>query len=362
MGILGRHKVKLIIAIPILIYFIWGYFGFTCTWIPGEYDTETKTYKVFWYQEGFACRNGHFRIKAYTPFKKHGLCDTSGRLVIPFRYDKIGDVETGGLLTFTNNDKQGVINLKQEVILKPEWYYIALYKNEIYATKHVSPKLKLRMLLHNDGKPVFTDTVAVLANVELEDRRVHRVAFSLKDSVSYIYFGDSGKVLTLDYFAHSYLFLGEGASAIMVINGKRYEKDQLTHTSMISMSGEALLPSEYDYICGLYTDEINPSRTLFRIGKQNLEGIYSAVQKRWIWPPSPVKISKDYNFPLFTLQSDDGKTRYVDENGTLIVSERVKVTGNVREYLNFRVNKKDYYLKYDSEECKFYWYRGYKNK
>ena len=330
--------------------------GFPSGYVPGRYDAENKTYNVFWGKTRFVCQNGYFRIKFYTPFKKHGLCDTNGRVIIPFRYDDIGDLEANGLLTFRRNNKLGVINLKQEIIVSPEWDRVSNYENEIYAGKGTAPNAEY-VLLDLTGKPIFTDTAFVLGNVELQHNRTHRFAFALKDTVSYLYFGDGQQVLSLDYFAHSYKFLGDDTATVMLIYGPKQKGQSKPKVAVVGMTGEELLPLEFDYVHEFFTYKDYPVNNLLLIGKRGSEGIYDINQKKWIWPLFHGKIDREYARPLFRLTSENGTTRYIDAHGTVILSEKISVINRQGDELLFVRNKQRYRMRYDKASEKFIWYK-----
>jgi len=355
MSVFGKHKAKLITAALLLTLLIWWLMGVPGGYIPGRYDAESKTYDVFWDKKGFVCQNGYFRIKFYTPFKKYGLCDTNGRVIIPFRYDNIGDLEPNGLLTFTRNKKLGVINLKQEIIAPPEWDRISIYEKEIYAGKGTAPNAEY-VLLGLTGKPIFTDTVFVLGNVALQHNRSHRFAFALKDTVSYIYFGDGQKILTLDYFAQSYKFLGDDTATVMVIYGQKQKGRSKSKVAVVGMTGEELLPLEFDYVQEFAKPENVLVTNLLLIGKRPSEGMYDINQKKWIWPLFPGKIDREYAIPLFRLKSEKGKIRYIDAHGTVILSEKISVISWQGNELLFVRNNQHYRMRYDKAREKFIWY------
>lgn len=359
MGIF-RHKAIPIIAISILIYFVWGHFGFAGAWVPGKYDAQTDIYNVFWYKEGFACHNGYFRIKFYTPFKKHGLCAINGRVVIPFLYDNLEDVEDSGPIAILKNGKRGAVDKLNNVIAKAEWDNIRIYQNEIYVSKGKFPDIADRELLDKTGQPIFVDKPIRLGDWMLKKDAPVRMAFALKDSVSYIYFANHQKVIRYPYYIASYAPPASAWSRAFAITGSRNKEAQEVHYALLDTAGSEILPLAYDYIKSLYDYEETEWVNIYLIRKDGKQGIYDANTRKWTVPLAAYRIRKDYNLPLFTLESENGKMRYVDVYGTLIFSEKVTVKGNVREYVNFRLNEKDYYLKYDKDKGKFYWYRGTK--
>ena len=108
---------------------IWWLLGFPNGTLPGRYNPETNTFDVWWDKTGFVCKNGYFRMKFFTPWKKHGLCDTAGHVIVPFRYDYVDDMRINGLVLVGNKGKYGVRNSRGEVVVPVEYPYIKIQKD-----------------------------------------------------------------------------------------------------------------------------------------------------------------------------------------------------------------------------------------
>jgi len=111
-------------AIPILIYFIWGYFGFAGAWIPGKYDAEKKEYRIFWSFGVESYNKGASPIMIFTPFKRYGMIDTIGHVIIPFKYAYLSSPHYANHNLISAEDlegKLGAINKKGEIIIPFEY-------------------------------------------------------------------------------------------------------------------------------------------------------------------------------------------------------------------------------------------------
>jgi len=88
-------------------------------------------------------------------------------------------------------------------------------------------------------------------------------------------------------------------------------------------------------------------------------GVYNTHLKKWILPLQFNDISiSDEEFPLIKAKRNlDKNYFYYDFNGNLILSEKLEIEYEGREYLIFNKNGTQYQMKYNKEKQKFIWHK-----
>ena len=377
-----KHKIWLIaLAIPILIYFIWGHFGFAGAWVPGKYDAEKQQYKVFW---GLGDKlifysNGTFRIAGYTPEFKQGLIDTTGKVVIPFLYKKVEQRTALGenLYVITNKSgKKGIINNKYKTIIPMEYDGIESIKPDF---NFIMLKNGKSALLDKNGKEILPAQYSSVFYPDVSSSKPFIIAE--KTTESYFVFPETKKQINQKFITIEFLFLPNNTVLINGILSKelkktnhkiilgnyynrsyeKYKKVKINETDFVNhyygifdSNGEALLPLEYDYI-GIFEN-----KKFAVVEKNHKMGIYNINVKDWLAKLSFSNIDKlPQNLPLFMLQDSENKKYYIDENGTIILSNKTNVThiDANGHYLIFTKNKNRYKMQYNKDKQKFTWHK-----
>lgn len=375
----------IVIAIPILIYFIWGYFGFAGAWIPGKYDKENKQYNVFW---GLGtkltyCNKGTFRIVFYTPFKRAGLIDTNGKVLIPFLYKKVFyDTYYSGrslnyFLAENLDGKFGAINKGNQVIIPFEYDKSPYpYPNGHYLRWEKNNK---RGLSNRNGMVVPSEYSGFVMPYE------HANPFTIAGQNNYCYFIflDSKRLkkdfVVYSYSAHRDYIVIEGVKSddldsniwINKIDAVKPEKAEKNRQVIINKQklanlyygvfdtlGKEILPLKYDTI-----KYFGGKNGAYLVKKNNKVGVFNVIKKEWEYLPKYKQLEYLNGYlPLTKIQKTKGtKPYWVDDNGVVILSGRIKVveinlaTPYAQEYLVFIKNKKRYKLEYDGNS--FIWYR-----
>lgn len=122
--------------IPVKLNSKWGIVGENGYILPCEYDTEFNLNPKY---PGliYVLKNG-----------KSGLIDTTGKIIIPCKYDKINSLSKGRL-TYMNNKKMGIDSENGKVIIPAEYDWLS----EAYITGKVVVKNDNKFgVLDSDGK------------------------------------------------------------------------------------------------------------------------------------------------------------------------------------------------------------------
>lgn len=61
------------------------------------------------------------RIYAYTPFKKQGMIDSTGKIVISFSYDVVAGISNDNTSMVINNNKKGIVSTQNKIIVPVEY-------------------------------------------------------------------------------------------------------------------------------------------------------------------------------------------------------------------------------------------------
>lgn len=327
-------------------------------YIPGNYDAATNTYNVFWYKKGFACANGLFRVRWYIPFKKHGLCDTSGRIIIPVRYDNIGDINSNGLIRVKMKDKFGVINVNNQVVVPCKWPLIKIKDNYLltYDSANYTGDSRRVQALDLSGKPIFPESrMKCIVDYYVNEYNTNPFLIAINDSHSFIYFFESKRLLTKPVVLKAYHHLGQKAKMAHVMIAEGNADSSKSVYGLMNKEGTFLLGFDHDFVESTIND-------LFIVQKQNLFGLYDAKVKEWVLPikyqGGGISVKLDGN--LIGIKNKK-KFRYMDRNGTVILSEKIYIGDYNNEVVNYYQNHKPFHLIYDPAKGRFYWYEGLKN-
>ena len=337
---------------------IWWLLVFPKGTLPGRYNPETNTFDVWWDKTGFVCENGYFRMKFFTPWKKHGLCDTAGHVIVPFRYDYVGDMRTNGLVLVGNKGKYGVRNSQGEVVVPVEYPYIKIQKDYIRASADSAggmAGMKSRAF-DRTGRPIFPEEwVDYLIGSHAYPPAEDNFLVAVKDTVSYFYFFATERLLKKNIRLTAYRPLDQNTRAAYVtIAGPLSEKGPSRY-GLMDVAGSDLLLHQYDYIKMLTND-------VFLVQQGNLFGVYDAKSSEWVLPVryfgghTSVKLAGH----LVGIKRDN-RFRYMDRQGRVILSERNTVLNFNDSVLNFlHPNGQSYHPLYNEDKARFYWYRGTK--
>lgn len=347
-------------AALLLIYFAWGRYGFYGARVLGYYDADKKVYRTFWGAgTNLKCVNGTCRILFYTPFTKHGIIDTTGKLTVPFKYDMIFEEEKNGLFYVQNNGKYGVINAKNKVIVPAEYQYLKI--NDYYIRASLDDGIgsqKIKSCVYDfNGKPIFPVTwLHSLMFNENDTNNTNPFLIGGFDAVSYIYFFRSKEIKIKNTRIHSYYALDENAKETYVVITKPTSETQERRYFLMDKSGNDLLTDEYDFIESVKNDT-------FLIQQNNKFGLFDAIHRQWILPINYFKndISVMLNGHLIGVKKGNS-FRYSDKQGNVILSEKNQIINFNNEMIHFKhINGKNYHLIYNEEKNCFLWYKDTKS-
>lgn len=358
MSIANRHIVKAVAALLGVATVIWWLLGFPNGILPGQYNPETNGFDVWWDKIGFACENGYFRTRFYTPWKKHGLCDTAGHVIVPFRYDYVDDMHTNDLVLVGNKGKYGVVNSQNEVVVPVEYPYIKIQKDYIRAsTDSVGGMAGMKSRVFDlSGKPIFPkEWVDYLIGSRAYPPGKDHFLVAVKDSLSYLYFFETKRLLKKNIRLTAYYPLDENTQNAYVTVASSLSDSDPTRYGLMDLLGKDLLFNQYDYIQALTND-------VFLVQQGNLFGIYDAKSNEWVLPVRYFGGHISVRFAGHLVGIKRGKRfRYMDRQGKVILSEQNTVLNFNDSVLNFlHPNGQRYHLQYNEDKARFYWYRGTK--
>ena len=370
-------------AIPTIIYFIWGYFGFAGAWIPGKYDAEKKQYNVFWGlgQKLIFTEKGTFRFYLYTPFKRQGLIDTNGKVIIPFKYKRVFyDTYYSGryleyFLAENIDGKFGAINKENKIVIPfeydkspypyPDNHYLKWQKGN---KQGLSNKSKMILPAEYSGFTMPYDYADPFTIAE-------------KNNFCYFVFPDGTKIKK-NFFPYSYTSINEQTIILESIKSSDLDKniwiteidkidtqekkynEQVLINKKISADifygifnnvGNEILPLDYELIDYFHKD------SLYKVKKDGLVGVFDLNTKNWKFPIKYQQLEYLNGYlPLTKIQRSATENEYwIDNNGVVILSGKTKVVeiNLTKEYLIFSKNRKRYKLEFESESKKFIWYK-----
>lgn len=393
-------------VIPTLIYFIWGYFGFAGAWIPGKYDAEKKKYKVFWGLVNLPSRNATCRIYLYTPFRRQGLIDTTGKVIIPFKYKSVDFARfDGNLISAENVDgKYGLLN-KNNKIIQP-FIYTSELKNPIYGifsyfTSEINGKQALIdslgtqilpaeyseiLMPYHSTIPYLVTSKGLYSAIRFPDGKEIKKDYlitdtSYPDSNDYIkIFGVKSTDLDKNLWSIKTIETPDNPDLdkkylnLESTENSKYFNDGYTYVSinkskpikqwfaLYNKKGEELLPLKFDDILWLRYGITWVEKPLIVVKQKGKWGLYNAKQNHWLLPISFQEIKQDVDekLPLIKVRKNTiGNYSYYDLNGKLILSENIEVHyyDDGREYLIFYKNGNRYKMQYNKEKQKFIWHK-----
>ena len=358
MRLFNRHIFKAAATLPGIAAVIWWLLGFPNGTLPGRYHPETNTFDVWWDKTGFACEKGYFRIKFYTPWKKHGLCDTAGHVIVPFRYDYVDDMRTNSLVLVGNKGKYGVVNSQGEVVVPVEYPYIKIQKDYIRASADSAggmAGMKSRAF-DLSGKPIFPEEwVDYLIGSHAYPPAKDDFLVAVKDTLSYFYFFATERLLKKNIRLTAYHPLDEKARTAYVTIAGPPSGSGPTRYGLMDLLGKDLLLNQYDCIKILTND-------VFLVQQGNLFGIYDAKSSEWMLPVRYFGGHTSVGLAGHLVGIKRGnRFRYMDRQGRVILSERNTVLNFNDSVLNFlHSNGQSYHLLYNEDKARYYWYRGTK--
>jgi len=140
-------------------------------------------------------------------------------------------------------------------------------------------------------------------------------------------------------------------------------KNLSVYHGLFDSLGKEILPLKYDKI-ERYQDKNDlewddKNLICYRVKKNEKWGVYNTHLKKWILPLQFNDISiSDEEFPLIKAKRNlDKNYFYYDFNGNLILSEKLEIEYEGREYLIFNKNGTQYQMKYNKEKQKFIWHK-----
>lgn len=373
------------LAISILIYFVWGYFGFAGAWVPGKYDEKSKTYHVLWGlgQTLVYTEKETFRIEFFTPFKRQGLIDTNGKLIIPFLYKHVhySTYNSGTYLNYflaqNTKDKIGAIDKENNIIIPFEydkWPYT------FSGGRYLKWEKDNKVGLSDPDKMIIP---AEYSFVSMAGEFPHPFFIAVKNNYCYFIF-PNGQKLKKNFYPYSlsinedqYVmmkaiksaaidqntwvtdidlhYIREAPIPIKVIINKK----KLVNVScgILDLKGNEILPADYDNI------EYFGKTEMYLIRKNDKVGVFDLENRSWKFPLEYNEI--EYlgpDFPLTRIRKNKYENEYwVDNNGTQILSSKTKVIKVFSEWMNhyliFSKNNKSYKMEYDRDTENFKWYQ-----
>ena len=400
-------KLFIALATPILIYFIWGYFGFAGAWIPGKYDAKETEYRIFWSFGVESYNKGACAIMMFTPFKRYGMIDTTGHVIIPFKYAYLSSPHYANhnLISAEDlNGKLGAINRKNEIVIPFEYDKLKRRNsktrdNYTYFSlgEFAWSKGNKRALFDTLGKqilpPEFTSFRFIYGGYSPYERRwVNvRTPYFIADKGNHCYFVlENGDKIRYDFISTESYEINPKRKELWVeavptknldenlweITDYHYTytdtdkkvsinemKNLSLYQGLFDSLGNVILPLEYDKI-EEYQDRNDldwddENRICYRVKKNGKWGVYNTHSKKWILSLqfSEIVIFNE-KLPLIKARRNSTENySYYDLNGNLILSEKVEIEYQGTEYLIFSKNQIRYKLQYDKEKQKFIWYK-----
>jgi|GEM_PF-2464863 len=405
---LSKTKIWLItLATPILIYFIWGYFGFAGAWIPGKYDKKETEYRIFWSYGVESYNKGACAIMIFTPFKRCGMIDTTGKVIIPFKYSYLSDPHFANhnLISAEDlNGKLGAINKRNEIVIPFEYDKLKRRNgktrdNYIYFSlgEFAWSKDGKRALFDTLGKQILPPEYSKFrfiytAYSNYENRWVNaRTPYFIADKGNHCYFVlENGKKIKYDFISTESFVINSKRNELWVEgvptknldenlweitdyhytytdSGKKVSinkmKDLSVYQGLYDSLGKEILPLEYDKI-ERYQDRNDldwddENLICYRVKKNEKWGVYNTHLKKWILPLQFEDITIfNEEFPLIKARKNQTENySYFDLNGNLILSKKIEVYNQRKNYLFFYKNGIRYKLEYNKDKLKFTWHR-----
>lgn len=288
--------------------------------IPAQYTTINHCYQT----------KSMFLVWQY---RKCGLADSNGVLVVPVMYDEIRPSDAVGYYIVRNNDRQGVVNSSNNTVVpavyrlvsvaedsvcfacmkKRKWEmytpegarYKVPYKSR-YAPRRVGPgfySARKAKLFGNDKFALINDSAQTVLKGEWEmlGSTKHNLIYLQKDG-HYGYIDYNGKTVwpvMFDYVKPAFLneFYGHYSKRYTKRHFKHYtpssnifSRDSIAparlHSKygLISVSGRTILPFEYDSISAYGSSTRLPYSSIYYVKKNGRYGIYS-TREGWIQEP-----------------------------------------------------------------------------
>lgn len=384
----GKKKCKkwlIALAVPILIYFVWGYFGFVGMWVPGKYDKESKTYQVLW---GLGptlnkTKKETFRIEFFTPFKRQGLIDTNGRLIIPFLYKHVyySTYNSGTYLNYflaqNTKDKIGAIDKENNIVIPFEY---DKWPFTFSGGRYIKWEKEQKVGLSDPDKMVIPAEYSLVSTV---GDFPHPFLFAAKNNYCYLVFPNGQKLkknfypYSISSIDHQYLltqgipssdideniwitaidldYKKEAPTPMYVIINKK----KLVNVSygILDLKGNEILPVDYDDISYFGKAEI------YLVRKNDKVGVFDLENRIWKFPIKFEEIKYlSPDFPLTKIRKNKYENEYwIDDKGTQILSSKTKVIKVYSEwayhYLIFSKNDKSYKMEYDDHAKVFKWHQ-----
>lgn len=277
-----------------------------------------------------------------------------------------------------NNNKKGIVSTQNKIIVPVEYDDMYFFQNgDMLLTKLINKK-EVKKLVDNNGKEILPLEYSDIFYPDIFSRNPFIIAE--KTTESYFVFPETKKQIKNKFITVEFLVL---KNETILINGilskdlkpnqeistgsyynRSYEKynkvkinetDEVNHYyGLFDSNGEALLPLEYDFI------SITKNEKFAIVEKDYKIGIYNIDKKDWFIKPiySNIEILLEKQH-LFMIQDSENKKYYIDENGTIILSDKANVEyidENI-EYLIFNKNGNRYKLQYKKDQQKFTWHK-----
>lgn len=384
----GKKKYKkwlIALVIPILIYFVWGYFGFAGAWIPGKYNEKSKTYDILWGlgQTLDKSEKETFRIAFFTPLKRQGLINTKGWLIVPFlyKYVRYNTYHHGRYLNYflaqNTKDKFGAIDKENNIIIPFEyddWPFT------FSGARYLKWEKDKKFGLSDPNKMLIPAEYSLVA---IAGEFPHPFFIAAENNYCYFIFPNGQKIkknfypYSLYIFDDQYVEMGairsvdvgqntwvtnvdlhyirEAPIPVKVIINKK--KMVNVSYGILDLKGNEILPVDYDDISYFGKAEI------YLVRKNDKVGVFDLENRIWKFPIKFEEIKYlSPDFPLTKIRKNKYENEYwIDDKGTQILSSKTKVIKVYSDwayhYLIFSKNNKNYKMEYDDDAKVFKWHQ-----